>query len=231
MGLDYSKFNNMYGVDYDKRQKQIATYVLSEITKRQARLTQKQEAIASLQYEANLIVTDICRTIQEDLWAQPQYNMFYGFNNELFYEAWRYFNQHKKKDFKPYEDKEVKSKERRSFNFVDDHLRQCIFTDPDDAKMIECLDYCYSIGYDFTYKYKGEIIQIYIPLFQRADGKNYLDMLSGYRLKFKESEYGWGWIAGGLDYRELKTKLDDWLKERAKKQEEQPEWQKVVKKY
>lgn len=212
--LDYSKFDHLWGFDYDKVQDSKAQYVLDEIKKRQEFLKAKRDQIDQLNYEANLITGNICNVIRDDLWGTSKFNMFYGINDEAFWKAWRYFNHHKDKDFEDYKDPKTKKEEKQSLDFIDGMIRHYIFTDKDEAKLVECLSYCYGMGYDFTYSYKGETIQVYIPLFQKTTGDNYLDMLHGYRLNFKESEYSWGWIAGGLEYMTLKDKLDEWLAKR-----------------
>ena len=212
--LDYSKFQNWWGISLDARHDAESQYVLDEIKKRQDLLKAKNDQIDQLKYETNLVTNDICNVIKEDIWSCSKYNMFYGFTDEIFWQAWRYFNNHKDKDFEDYKDKETKKKEKNSLEFVDGIIKQYIFSDKDEAKLIECLMYCYGIGYDFTYSYKGETIQVYIPLYQKTTRDNYLDMLTGYRLHFKESEHSWGWIAGGLNYTELKDKLNAWLEKR-----------------
>jgi len=219
--LDYSKFDHIWGLDWEQRHEAESQFVLDEIKKRQDMLKEKRDQLDQLNYEANLITADICNVIRDDLWGASKFNMFFGINDEAFWKAWRYFNHHKDKDFEDYKDPEVKKEEKNALNFIDGMIKQYIFSDKDEAKLVECLSYCYGIGYDFTYSYKGETIQVYIPLYQKTTCDNYLDMLAGYRLNFKESEYSWGWIAGGLDYRALKEKLDAWLETRQAKKEEQ----------
>ncbi len=215
--LDYSKFYNILGLDYESRHEAEAQYVLDEINKRQDFLKTKKEQIDQLNYEADLITRDICNVIREDVWSQSKYNMFCGMTDEMLWEAWRYFNNCDDEKFEDYKDENTKENEKNSLCYVDVTIRRHIFTDKDEAKLTECLMYCYGIGYDFVYSYKGETIQVYVPLFRKTDFNNYLDMLVGYRLAYKESECSWQWIASSLVYTELKDKLDAWLKTRKSK--------------
>ena len=76
-----------------------------------------------------------------------------------------------------------------------------------------------TVGYDYVYTYKNQEVSIFIPVFH-ADIKDYCYALVGYRAGYKESEHVQGYIASGLEYKEVAEKLQDWLiNEKWKKQE------------
>ena len=54
--LDYSIFNNLYGIDYWTIDEAKSKYVMDELKKRQERLAAKEEAIRNLEYEKDLSV-------------------------------------------------------------------------------------------------------------------------------------------------------------------------------
>ena len=68
----------------------------------------------------------------------------------------------------------------------------------------------WTVGYDYIYTYKGQEISIFIPIFH-ADIKDYCYALDGYSAGYKERECVQGYIANGLDYKEVAKKLQDWL--------------------
>ena len=77
----------------------------------------------------------------------------------------------------------------------------------------------WTVGYDYIYTYKNQEVSIFIPVFH-ADIKDYCYALVGYRAGYKESEHVHGYIASGLEYKEVAEKLQDWLiNEKWKKQE------------
>ena len=51
--IDYSSFDNMYFVDYDKREKMKNDYIIEQIKGRIKKLETKNETIKNLQYEAD----------------------------------------------------------------------------------------------------------------------------------------------------------------------------------
>ena len=212
--LSYDFYNNIYGIDFEAREKAKDQYVLDELTKRREKLKAKEESIENLQYERNLVLNDILTVIREDL-NQSGYNMFRYLNEgDLFWEAWRYGNHHKDKDFEPYQDKEVKKKEKQSFEFVTHQIEHMLLKDNPDFKFDnEVIDSDFSLYYEFTYKYKNQKIYVCIPNFKCATDRNYLSLLNGYVIRYRESEYCTGWITSDLDYHNIYEKLMAWINE------------------
>ena len=212
--LNYDKFYNIYGIGLEAREAAKDQYVLDEIQKRQEKLKDKDDAIANLQYERALISRDLISTICEDL-DQSGFNIFRYFNsNEMFWEAWRYGNHHKDKDFEAYKDKEVKKKEKQSYEFVCSQIERLILKEDKEFERVDSvIDYSYSLCYEFTYKIRGHEIYVCIPNFKRADEKTYLELLSGYVIRYRESEYCIGWICSDIDYKKIYDKLMAWVNE------------------
>ena len=220
--LDYSKFDNIWGFSYEDREASKDKYVLDELKKRQEKLKDKDEAIANLQYERNLVMGDILSVIRYDL-AQSGINLFrYLDEGNMFWEAWRYCNHHKDKDFEAYKDKEVKKKEKQSYEFVMSQIESRILNNNKEFKRVDsAMDSNFSLYYEFTFKIRGQEIYVCIPNFKCASERNYTELLSGYIIRYKESEYCTGWICADLDYHKIYDKLMAFINEKWPKKDEE----------
>jgi len=203
-----------------------AQYALEETKKRLEKANVKQEQIDNLKYEKELILDNVFNLIREDI-AQSYYNIFRFFNtNELLWEAWKYSLFKEKGRLQEIEEahekepNDCKSLEvfENSYNFVLRTIKDRLIPEKyrDESTLVELIDWCYSTAYEFTFKYKDIEFIICVPMFNNANDKNYLEMLSGYILRFKESEYCIGLAFNAINPNEFKIKLEEWLDERLK---------------
>ena len=198
-----------------------AQYALDETNKRIDKANKKQEEINNLTYEKGLILVDVFNVIREDI-AQSYYNIFRYFNvGDLLWEAWKYSSfkekgrlqeieeAHKKdpKYCKPLEDFE------NAYNFVLRTVKDRLIPEKyrDESTLVEIVDWWYSTAYKFTFKYKDIEFIICVPMFNNVNDKNYLELLSGYVLRFRESEYCIGLAFNTINPNEFKEKLEKWI--------------------
>ena len=209
---------------FDKTEEDRKRELLDKIKTIQDRLSNKDKAIEELQYERDLIMGNLCYTINYDL-KNSSFNIFMGFTDEMFWKAWRLYN-HKEvveEEFAKGEvDENYYKSHKTALSYTDSLIREKFFGKEfkDKVKLIELLK-TWTTGYSYTYKYKKQEIMIFIPIFS-ADEKTYPEALYGYRVNFKRSEYGWDFIASDLDYKKVAEKLQDWIKNEGwKKKDEQ----------
>lgn len=212
--------------EYDAEELEKAQYALEETKKRIEKANVKQAQIDNLKYEKELILGNVINIISEDI-AQSYYNIFRFFNtSELLRESWKYSSfkgkgrlqeieeEHKKEpeNCKPLEDFE------NAYNFVLRTIKDKLISEKyrDESTLVEIIDWCYSTAYEFTFKYKNIEFIICVPMFNNVNVKHYLEMLSGYVLRFKESEYCIGLAFKTINPDEFKVKLEEWLDERLK---------------
>lgn len=186
--------------------------LLDEIKQAQDRIAVKDKAIEELQFERKLIFNNFLSIINEKL-RLSSFNLFYGFNNDIFWKAWKWSN-HKddlKKDFNKGELTKDEYKEYKTcFDVTVHSVQDHFFGDLQDKVKFKELIMNWTTGYNYTYIYKGQEIIIFIPLFS-ADEKTWHEALLGYRVNYKESEYINGWVCGGLDYKKVAKELQDWM--------------------
>lgn len=215
MILNYDKFNNLPYKSYESVQEEKAKYVLDEIKLRQERKNKKDKLIEELNYEKDLITHDIINIIRSDL-AYTQYNLFVGYNQEMFSKTWRYINFKKDKNDI---DKEVKKDYKKSFDFVTHIIEENILLGNKDFKLKEIYDYSFSQAYEFIYEYKNHKFSISIPMFANTNEKNYLQMLYGYRISHYDSKHSSRQIIYGLDYTKVANEFKQWLEDNIKESE------------
>lgn len=223
--LDYSKFHDVYAHFDDpfESEKFFANakneYIMSEIKRRQGMIQSKQEKIEQLQYENSLIYTDIFSIIREDVWASFKYNLFAYFKQEVFYNCQRYFN--KLEDLK--NDEDVSEEEFTSIETTSKVIRDMIkdkFFGKYSSKfeLVKVLDWNYTTAYVFVFK-SGELeLEVSVPMYENTSKDNYGEMLSGYAVRYNETEYVLNLVANGMDYEEVGKKTQEWLKDRFKKE-------------
>lgn len=195
--------------------------LLNEIKKAQDRIAKKDELIKELQFERNLIFKDFLYIIDKDLHGSS-FNIFGGYVDDFLWKAWMWscnkdnLNEKLKKEELT---KEEYKSYKRFFEISTKEVKDAFFGDlKDDIKFKQITMY-WTTGYDFTYTYKDQEIIIFIPLFYADDEHTLYDTLSGYRVNYKENEVVLGWICGGLDYKEVAKKLQEWLKNESWKRE------------
>ena len=200
---------NAYFEEQEKKEKQ---EVLDKINKVQDRLTNKDKAIEELQYERNLIFGNLCSIISNDL-KNSAFNIFRGFTSDTFWKAWRW-SCHKDIIDKELEKGDLTKEEYKShktaFDVTVSIVKNNFFGDLKDKVKFKEIIMFWTVGYNYVYTYKKQEVSIFIPIFH-ADDKDYYYALSGYRANYKESDHCEGFIASGLDYKEVAEKLQDWL--------------------
>ena len=186
--------------------------LLDEIKQAQDRIAAKDKAIEELQFERKLIFGNFLSIINEKL-RMSSFNIFMGFNNDMFWKAWKWGNH--KEDLKKDLDKGELTKDeykqyKTCFDMTVHSVRDHFFGDLKDQVKFKEIIMHWTTGYNYTYTYKGQEIIIFVPLFS-ADEKSWYDALGGYRVNYKESKYCNGWVCGGLDYKKIAKELQDWM--------------------
>lgn len=186
--------------------------LLDELKQAQARIAAKDKAIEELKFERELIFNNFLSIINNKL-HMSSFNIFYGFNADMFWKAWRWSN-HKDTVDKELKDGKLTEEEYKNhklcFTMTVNSVKEHFFGDLKDKVKFKELIMNWTAGYNYTYTYKGQEIIIFIPLFS-ADEKNWPKALGGYSVNYKESEYVNGWVCGGLDYKKVAKELQDWM--------------------
>jgi len=187
--------------------------LLDEIKQAKDRVAAKDKAIEELKFERGLIFNNFLSIINNKL-RMSSFNIFYGFNSDIFWKAWRWIN-HKDTVDKELKDGEITEEEYDShklcFEMTVHSVQEKFFGELKDQVKFKELIKCWTTGYDYAYTYKDQEIIIFIPLFS-ADEKSWPEALGGYKVHYKESEHVQDWISGGLDYKKVAKELQDWLK-------------------
>jgi hypothetical protein len=186
--------------------------LLDEIKQAQDRIAAKDKAIEEMKFERELIFNNFLGIINNKL-RMSSFNIFYGFNSDMFWKAWRWVN-HKDTVDRELKNKEITKEEYNNhklcFEMTVHSVQEKFFGDLKDQVKFKELIKCWTTGYDYTYTYKDQEIIVFIPLFS-ADEKSWHEALGGYRVNYKESEYCNGWVCGGLDYKKVAKELQDWM--------------------
>ena len=208
MGLDFGDYN-AYFENQEKKEKQ---ELLDKIKKVQDRLNNKDKAIEELQYERNLIFDNLCSIISNDL-KNSVFNIFREFTSDICWKAWRWCSYKDKID-KSFDNGKITKDEyeqyKACFDTTISRVSDYFFDKVKDDVVFKEIIKNWTVGYDYIYTYKGQEISIFIPIFH-ADIKDYCYALIGYKAGYKESEHVQGYIASGLDYKEVAEKVQDWL--------------------
>ena len=206
MGLDFGDYNAFGGHDA------YFESILDKIKKVQDRLESKDKAIEELKYERDLIFGDLCNIISNDL-KNSIFNIFRGFDSDICWKAWRWCNYKDRVDEELINGKLTKDeydKYRVCFDLTVGRIIGCFFGELKGKVKFKEIIKNWTVGYDYIYTYKDQEVNILIPVFH-ADDKDYGYALEGYIAGYKESECVQGYIAHGLDYKEVAKKLQDWL--------------------
>ena len=198
---------------FENKEKKEKQELLDKIKKVQDRLANKDKTIEELQYERNLIFGNLCSIISNDL-KNSVFNIFRGFTSDLCWKAWRWCHYKDNVDKELDKDELTKDeydKYKSCFDMTVRLVRDYFFGKLKDEIKFKEIIRNWTTGYDYVYTYKGQEISIFIPIFH-ADIKDYCYALTGYKAGYKESEHVQGYIASGLDYKEVAEKLQDWLR-------------------
>ena len=198
-----------YFENQEKKEKQ---ELLDKIKKVQDRLNNKDKAIEELQYERNLIFGNLCNIISNDL-RNSVFNIFRGFDYDICWKAWRWCSYKDKID-KSFDNGKITKDEyeqyKACFDMTVSLVSDYFFGELKDKVKFKEIIKNWTVGYNYIYTYEDQEISIFIPIFH-ADIKDYCYALEGYRAGYKESDCVQGYIANGLDYKEVAKKLQDWL--------------------
>lgn len=186
--------------------------LLDEIKQAQDRIAAKDKAIKELQFERKLIFNNFLSIINEKL-RFSSFNLFYGFNDDMFWKAWKWCNY--QDDLKKNLDKGELTKDEYEqhkicFDVTVNSVQDNFFGELKKEVKFKQIIMNWTTGYEYIYTYKDQEILIFIPLFS-ADEKNWHEALGGYRVNYKESECCNGWVCGGLDYKKVAKELQDWM--------------------
>ena len=198
-----------YFENQEKKEKQ---ELLDKIKKVQDRLNNKDKAIEELQYERDLIFGNLCNIISNDL-KNSVFNIFRDFTSDICWKAWRWCQRKDNIDEELANGKLTKDeydKHKACFDMTVSLVGDYFFGELKDKVKFKEIIKNWTIGYNYVYTYKDQEISIFIPIFH-ADIKDYCYALTGYKAGYKESEHVQGYIASGLDYKEVAEKLQDWL--------------------
>ena len=198
-----------YFENQEKKEKQ---ELLDKIKKVQDRLANKDKTIEELQYERNLIFGNLCSIISNDL-KNSVFNIFRGLTSDICWKAWKWCHYKDNID-KEFDNDELTKDEyeqyKACFDMTVRRVSDYFFGKLKDEATFKEIIKNWTIGYDYVYTYKDQEISIFIPI-SHADIKDYCYALTGYKAGYKESEHVQGYIASGLDYKEVAEKLQDWL--------------------
>ena len=198
-----------YFENQEKKEKQ---ELLDKIKKVQDRLNNKDKAIEELQYERDLIFGNLCSIINNDL-KSSVFNIFRGFTSDICWKAWRWCHYKNDVDEELAKGKLTKDEYEQyktCFDMTVSRVSNYFFDKLKDEVKFKEIIRNWTVGYDYIYTYKDQEVNILIPIFN-ADDKDYGYALEGYRAGYKESDCVQGYIANGLDYKEVAKKLQDWL--------------------
>lgn len=198
-----------YFENQEKKEKQ---ELLDKIKKVQDRLNNKDKAIEELQYERNLIFGNLCSIISNDL-KNSVFNIFRGLTSDICWKAWKW-SQYKDSIDEEFANGKLTKDEyeqyKACFDMTVNRISGYFFGKLKDELIFKEIIKNWTAGYDYVYTYKEQEISIFIPIFH-ADIKDYCYALIGYKAGYKESEHVQGYIASGLDYKEVAEKVQDWL--------------------
>lgn len=198
-----------YFENQEKKEKQ---ELLDKIKKVQDRLNNKDKVIEELQYERNLIFSNLCSIISNDL-KNSVFNIFRGLTSDICWKAWKWSQYKDSIDEELANGKLTKDeydKYKTCFNITVSRVSDYFFGKLKDELIFKEIVKNWTVGYDYVYTYKDQEISIFIPIFH-ADTKDYCYALTGYKAGYKESAHVQGYITSSLDYKEVAEKVQDWL--------------------
>ena len=187
-----------------ERQLKTAQY-LKEINYRQNLIDEKDELIKKLNFEKTLVMDNLVKLIQ-DL-NSSEVSLIWGATSQYFHDAWRYHNS--KNEIK---DKEKKEKLKQSYGYVIARITFVILLNNKDFKLQKIVTYGYDgYQYAFEYKYKKQMFEIVIPMFDNTTNENYKEILAGYKVFIQTSESCWTLIIKDLDPNVVAQKLKEYI--------------------
>lgn len=191
-----------------------AEYVMCEIRLRFDMLHNKDNEIKKLQYERDLIEEDIIGGIKNDI-ASFCYNIFRMSTPNLLDQAWRYHylkSEERLHELGNKEKKELKS----SYDYVVLMVKRQLVPEKyhDKMKLTDVYNWCYSTAYEFRFELKNLNFNIFIPNFQSANSKNYLELVMGYRLEFDVGDHCQETVIKDINPEKFKERMGMWLEEK-----------------
>jgi hypothetical protein len=208
----YDLLENIYGIDWDEREKLKNAHILNELSIRQERVKAKEKAIAELQYERDLIFNDVLAVFKNDI-VYSEMNIFRGLQTDFLRRAWLFNEKELKEQVKEGKLTKEELKQRKNeYNFAINTVMNAFFEEEfqEKVKFTKIIQE-WTVGYAFYFEYKDQEISIYIPTFGAIDEKSYSHMISGYRVNYKESEYCYNFICSNLEPKKVKERLNEWL--------------------
>lgn len=177
--------------------------ILDKIDYRQGLINEKNKIINTLNYEKELITEDIVKLVKGLNFSEL--SLIWGATSKQYHDAWLW-NQQDVINNKNID--ELKN----SYKLVTLQIQDRLLLNNKKIKLKDISLYGYDeIGYSFYYEYKKHTFEIYVPMFERATKENYKDMLLGYKLLIKTSEYTWDTIIRDLNYNVVAQKLKEYI--------------------
>lgn len=177
--------------------------ILDKIDYRQGLINEKNKIINTLNYEKELITEDIVKLVKG--LNSSELSLIWGATSKQYHDAWLW-NQQDVINNKNID--ELKN----SYKLVTLQIQDRLLLNNKKIKLKDISLYGYDeIGYSFYYEYKKHTFEIYVPMFERATKENYKDMLLGYKLLIKTSEYTWDTIIRDLNYNVVAQKLKEYI--------------------
>lgn len=177
--------------------------ILDKIDYRQGLINEKNKIINNLNYEKELITEDIVKLVKG--LNSSELSLIWGATSKQYHDAWLW-NQQDVINNKNID--ELKN----SYKLVTLQIQDRLLLNNKKIKLKGISLYGYDeTGYSFYFEYKNHTFEIYVPMFERATKENYKDMLLGYKLLIKTSEYTWDTIIRDLNYNVVAQKLKEYI--------------------
>ena len=177
--------------------------ILDKIDYRQGLINEKNKTINNLNYEKELITEDIVKLVKG--LNSSELSLIWGATSKQYHDAWLWNQQN------VINNKNIDELEN-SYKLVTMQIKDRLLLNNKKIKLKDISMYGYDeMGYSFYFEYKKHTFEIYVPMFERATKENYEDMLLGYKLLIKTSEYTWDTIICDLNYNVVAQKLKEYI--------------------
>lgn len=185
-----------------------AELIAKDLNSRITKLNNKQEAIKNLQYEHNLIESDIIHFIKIELY-HSEFNLF-KLIDDLFIQAIKYINR---KNINWEESKYTKEACKHAYTIIISIVSKYILKNKPGFKLDTILDYFFGCYYELEFIYKRKRIRIDIPMYKAVNPNNYTELLYGYRVYIKTGSNSWLQLFTNVDYRVIADNLEKYINE------------------
>lgn len=164
-------------IDLEAIEERKCEYIVDCIISRINKMDAKINEIENLNYEKDLILRDIIDVIKLDLCASD-YNIVKFLSNDPYYISWKYF--YNKNEL----DEDNKPEYEATWKMVEKQIKSRLIPDEYEKDIVFNSIFQYNRGdrYEFHFTLNKINYIISIPNFNNVSGKNYKDLLDGYKL-------------------------------------------------